>query len=119
MLPLITLIKKGGSSMKGQTSQQSQSLQTRQELKLFPLLQMANVLEMPEDEFNCLTTGIESSPLFRKLHQTEKIIRYQRFPKTDISSHFYQLEEERVASQGLADTESLLLNKGHIIRLIQ
>ena len=100
--------------------QQTQSLQTRQELKLIIRLEQANLLEMPEEEFNRLTTEVESSPLFKKLYRKERIIRYQRYPKTDISPHFYQLNEEIAAGgMGTLDIESLLSDKEDIVRQIQ
>jgi len=82
-------------------------------------MEQANLLEMPEDEFHKFLTETEQSPLFKKLYQKEKLIRYQRFPRTDISSSFYQLEEEMVANEGSPDVESLVLNKEHVVRQIQ
>jgi len=98
---------------------QTQSLQTRQEFKLIARLEQANLLEMPEENFHRLISEIENSPLFRKLYQKEKVIRYQRFPRTDISPSFYQLKEEMVVDRGSLDVESLLLNKEHIVGQIQ
>jgi len=91
----------------------------QQELRQVLRMEQANLLEMPEDEFCRLITEIEQNPLFRRLYQKEKLIRYQRFPRTDISSSFYELKEEMVADKGSLDVESLLLNKEHIIRQIQ
>ena len=99
--------------------QQVQSLQTRQEFKLIARLEQANLLEMPEEEFNRLITEVESSSLFKKLYRGERIIRYQRYPKTDISSRFYQLNEEIAAGTGTLDIESLLSDKEDIVRHIQ
>ena len=99
--------------------QQAQSLQTRQEFKLIARLEQANLLEMPEGEFNGLINEVESSALFKELYQKEKIIHYQRYPNTDISSSFYQLNEEITADSGTIDIESLLSNKEDIIRQIQ
>jgi len=82
-------------------------------------MEQANLLEMPEDEFNKLVTEIERNPLFQRLFQKEKLIRRQRFPRTDISSGFYELKEEIIASKGSPDVESLLLNKEHIVGQIQ
>jgi len=82
-------------------------------------MEQANLLEMPEEEFNRLITEIEQSPLFRRLYRKEELIRYQRFPRTDISSSFYQLKEEMVADRSSPDIESLILNKEHIIHQIQ
>jgi len=99
--------------------EQTQSLQMRQELRQILRMEQANLLEMPEDEFNKLITETEQNLLFKRLYQREKLIHYQRFPRTDISSSFYQLKEEMVADKGSMDIESLLLNKEHIVRQIQ
>jgi DNA-directed RNA polymerase specialized sigma54-like protein len=99
--------------------QQAQHLQTRQESRLIARVEQANLLEMPEEAFHHLIAEIEKSPLFKKLHREEKIIRYQRFPRTDISSNFYQLKEEIVADEGSLDVESLLLSKEHVVRQIR
>jgi len=98
---------------------QTQSLQMRQELRQVLRMEQANLLEMPEDEFHKLIIEIEQNPLFRRLYQKEKLVRYQRFPRTDISSSFYQLKEEIVADRGTLDIESLLLNREYIVRQIQ
>jgi len=99
--------------------QRTQALQTRQEFKLIIGMEQANLLEMSEEEFNRLTTEVESSPLFKKLHWRDKIIRYQRYPKTELSPRFYQLNEEIAAGTGTLDVESLLSNKEDVIRLIK
>ena len=82
-------------------------------------MEQANLLEMPEAEFHKLITEIEHSPLFQRLYQKEKLIRHQRFPRTDISSSFYQLKEEVVTDSSSPDVESLLLNKEYIILQMQ
>jgi transposase len=99
--------------------QRTQSLQTRQEFKFIIGLEQASLLEMSEEEFNRLVIEVESSPLFKKLHWKDKIIRYQRYPKTDLSPRFYQLNEEITAGTGILDIESLLSNKEDVIRLIK
>ena len=82
-------------------------------------MEQANLLEMPEGEFKRLIADTEQSSLFKRLYHKEKLIRHQRFPRTDISSSFHQLEEGRVADKGSPDVESLLLNKEYIIRQIK
>ena len=82
-------------------------------------MEQANLLEMPDDEFNRLITEIEQSALFQRLYHQQKLIRRQRFPRTDISSSFYQFKQEMVADKGSLDVESLLLNKEHIVRQIR
>jgi transposase len=99
--------------------QQTQSLQTRQEFKLIVGMEQANLLEMPEEEFNRLTTEVESSSLFKKLCRNERMIRYQRYPKTDISSRFYQLNEEIASGTDTLDIESILSDKEDVVHQIQ
>ncbi|GAI46292.1 unnamed protein product, partial [marine sediment metagenome] len=98
--------------------QQTQNLQTRQEFKLIARLEQSNLLEMPEEEFNKLIGEVENNPLFKSLYQESKIIHCQRYPRTDISSSFYQLNEEIAADTSTLDVESLLLNKEDIVRQI-
>jgi len=99
--------------------EQTQSLQMRQEMKQILRMEQAELLEIPEDEFCKLIAEIERSPLFKRLYQKEKLVRYQRLPRTDISSSFYQVKEEMVADKGSMDVETLLLNKEHVVRQIQ
>jgi DNA-directed RNA polymerase specialized sigma54-like protein len=100
--------------------QQTQAVQARQEFKLVAQMEQANLLEMTEEEFNRLTVELESSPLFKRLYGKERIVRYQRYPKTDLSSRFYQLNEEIIAgSTGNIDIEALLSDKEGILRQIQ
>ena len=94
---------------------QTQSLQMRQGLRQVIRMQQASLLQMSEDKFHRLITEIEQSPLFLRLYRKEKLIRYQRFPKTNISATFYQANEEIVADAGSLNIESLLLNKEHLL----
>lgn len=98
---------------------QTQSFHTRQECKLIIGMEQANLLEMPEEEFNRLAIEVESSPLFKKLCRNERIVRYQRYPRTDISSRFCQLNEEIAAGTGSLDIESILSDKQDIVRQVQ
>jgi len=98
---------------------QIQSQQMRQELSQVLRMEQATLLEMPEDEFQRLIAEIEKNPLFQRLYRQEKLIRHQRFPRTDIVSSFYELKEEITADKGSADVESLLLNKEHIVGQIR
>ncbi len=99
--------------------QQTESLQTRQEFRMIVRLQQASLLEMPEEEFNKLIVEAEASPLFRRLCTKEGIIRYQRYPRTDISPRFYQLNEEIAGGTGTLDIESLLADKEDTVHRIQ
>ncbi len=91
----------------------------RQEATQVLRMEQATLLELPEDEFQRLVIELEHNPLFQKLYRRDKLISYQRFPRTDISSSFYQINEEVVADKGSLDIESLLLNKEQIVRQIK
>lgn len=99
--------------------EQKQFPQMRQELRQVLRMEQATLLEMPEEEFQKLIVEIERNPIFQRLYQREEVIRRQRFPRTDISSNFYQIKPELVADIGSLDVESLLLNKKHIAHQIQ
>jgi DNA-directed RNA polymerase specialized sigma54-like protein len=99
--------------------EQTQSVQMWPELRQILRMEQANLLEMPEDEFHRLITETERSPLFKRLYQKERLIHHRRFPRTDISSSFYELKEEVVADTGSVDIESLLLNREDVVHLIQ
>jgi len=99
--------------------EQTQSQQMRQELKQVLRMEQANLLEMPEDEFNRFIVQTEQTPLYRRLFQREKIISYRRFPRTELSSSFYQIKEDILADKGSLDIDSLLENKEHIVHQIQ
>lgn len=106
--------------MATQEMRQIASLQARQEFRLLARLEQTTLLEMPEAEFSRLIAEIEKAPLFQKLFQKEKVIRYQRFAKTDISPSFYQPNKvEALADAGSFEVDSLLQNKEHVLRLAQ
>ena len=98
---------------------QTQSLQMQQGLRQVIKMQQATLQQMSEDEFHQLIIEIERNPLFLRLYQQEKLIHYQRFPKTSISSTFYQLKEDIVADTGSLNVESLLLKKENLVQQIQ
>jgi len=99
---------------------QTQSMHMKQEQRQILRMEQANLLEMPDDEFNRLISGIEEAPLFRRLYRQEKVVCYQRFPRTDISSSFHRpLNEDMIVDRGSIDIESLLLDKEHVISQIQ
>ncbi len=82
-------------------------------------MEQAHLLEMSHEEFSRLIVDIEKTPIFQRLCGHDKVVGYQRFPRTDISSSFYRLREDRAASRGSMDVESLLINKEHIISQVR
>ncbi len=97
---------------------QEQLPEARQELKLALRLEQVSLLELSEEEFQRLVHEVEKNPLFRRLRE-ERVIRYQRFPRADISSHFYELKEEVLPDEGSLDVESLLLHREKVVDLIR
>ena len=99
----------------------SQRMEQIPSQQMLPIMRMeqAALLEMPDDEFHRLIHDMEQSRLFRSLYRNHRLIRYQRSPRTDVSSSFYQLNEETAAGSGSLDIESLLQNKEHIARQIR
>jgi DNA-directed RNA polymerase specialized sigma54-like protein len=105
--------------MAGYEIRQTQSVQMHQGLKQIVKMQQASLLQMPEEEFQRLIVEIEQSSFFLRLYRKENLIHYQRFPRTNISSTFYQFKEEVVADTGSLNIESLLLHKENIVRQVQ
>jgi len=91
----------------------------QQGLRQILRLQQATLLQMSEAEFHKLIIEIERSPLFLRLYQKEKLVHYQRFPRTSVSSTFYQLKEEVVADPGSLNVEPLVLKKHNLVQQIQ
>lgn len=98
---------------------QAQSLQMGQQYRLIAGMEQANALEMTEEEFARLTLEVERSPLFRKLQRAEGVVRYLRYPNSDISPRFCQLNEEIAAGSGTLDVEAMLTDKEDLVRRIQ
>ena len=94
-------------------------MRMQQGLRQVLRMQQASLLQMSEGEFQKLIVEIERSPLFFRLYQKEKLVHYQRFPRTSISSTFYQLKEEAMADPGSLNVESLLLKKENLVQQIQ
>jgi DNA-directed RNA polymerase specialized sigma54-like protein len=98
---------------------QIQSPQMQQGLRQVLRIEQANLLEMSEADFHSLIAETEQNSLFQQLFRREKLIRYQRFPRTDVSNSLYKIDELKLADNGSADVESLLTNKEDIVQQIQ
>jgi len=92
-----------------------------QQIKQMPKIRLANLVNMPENEFAKMIKGIEENPLFKKLmypeNYKEKVIGYRRFPHTDMSQKFYELKEEIVKDSSLPEIELLIAEKKEILNL--
>lgn len=98
-------------------------VQTRQIPKLMGGVKLSRFIELPEDEFRKLVKEIEEDPLFKRLfcapRPQEKIIKYSRFPRVELSRQFYELRESVVPSEDSFDTESLLGQREEVVGLIR
>lgn len=88
----------------------------QQQLRQIPRIEQASLLEMPDDEFQRLVVEIEHGSLFQKLYRKEELIRYQRFPRTHISSSSYQRKEEIVAARVFSETIRLQVSGDGVTR---
>jgi len=98
---------------------QTQSPRLQQSLAPIMRLEQAHLLEMSQEDFSRLIAEIEKMPIFQRLFRRDRVVSYQRFPKTDISSGFYRFREDMAVASGSIDVESLLASKGHIISQLQ
>lgn len=102
---------------------QKQIPQIKQVQKLISRIKLSNFLSLPENEFAQLIRKIESNPLFRKLmypsNPKEKIFAYGRYPKTNISSSFYELKEEILRERNFPEVESLISKKKEVVEICQ
>ncbi len=87
---------------------QKQVTGMRQEMRLSALMEQAQVLEMPEDDFLRLVKEVEQSPLFRRLFEHERVVRRERLPGSDVSRRLFDTEAMAAADTGSFDAESLL-----------
>lgn len=92
---------------------QRESARTEQVPKLVGRMELAKFVELTEKEFAQLIKGIEGGPLFQKLFNPPRwtgirVISYWRFPRTRLSSSFYELEEELISHPEGVNIESLL-----------
>ncbi len=99
--------------------EQIASQRMQQEQRQILRMEQADLLEVPEEEFQKFIAEVERSPLFRKFYQQDRLIQRQRFPRTDVAAGVLELKEELVASSGSADVESLLEHKTAAIQKIR
>ncbi|MEW6041740.1 MAG: hypothetical protein AB1633_09480, partial [Elusimicrobiota bacterium] len=92
-----------------------------QQIKQIQNIKLANLVSMKENKFAKMIKEIEEEPLFKKLmypeNHKEKVIGYERFPHTDLSSNFYELKEEIVRDSSLPELELSLLEKKDVIEI--
>lgn len=98
---------------------QIQSPQMQQGLRQVLRMEQASLQEMSEADFHSLIVETERNPLFQLFFRREKLIRYQRFPRTDVSTSLYKIDELKIADSSSADVESLLINKEDLVQQVQ
>jgi DNA-directed RNA polymerase specialized sigma54-like protein len=98
---------------------QKQSLQINQNTGQYIRVEQSNLMQMSQSELDSLILEIERTKLFNRLFKEEKIIRYNRFNKADISRKFYTLDESVIAGTQSPEIEILLLDKKRIIECIR
>lgn len=100
-----------------------QTLEVKPVLKMMLATKLADVLDLTEEQFTKLIRQTESDPLFKKLFSPKEgmsqIIKYQKFPRTDISRRFTEYKEEISAGSVPVDVELLLENKQKIVDTIR
>lgn len=91
----------------------------RQEQRLAVLMEQAQMLEMPEDEFARFVREVERSALFRRLYERERVVRRERLPGTDVSHRLFETEAVAAADAGSFDAESLLSTRQDLAGLMR
>jgi len=103
--------------------EEEQFTQTVQTQKLVAGMKLANLMNLPEDDFAHLISEVENDTLFKKLiypeNKKEKVVSYQRFPHTDLHTEFYELEENITPDTTSFDVISFLRDRKEIVPIIK
>jgi DNA-directed RNA polymerase specialized sigma54-like protein len=97
----------------------TQSLKMQPVLTQIVKLQQADVLQLTDADFHALIREVEKNPLFYRLYHRDKLIHYQKFPRTDIHPSFYELKDNTAADPGSLDVESLVAERAEVVRIIK
>ncbi len=98
---------------------QSPQMQMRPEMRQVLRIEQANLLDMSEDEFRRLVAEIEQSPLFRRLHQREKVIRRHRAPRTDVAAAFFELKVEQAPDRRPLNVDEVMESRDEVLGLVR
>ena len=97
--------------------------QTKQLLKLIGRIKLADLIELNERNFAKIIKKIENDPLFKKLfspsNRQEKVLSYNRFPRSRLSESFYELKEDIVVGRNSPDIESLIDSHKELMPIIK
>jgi len=101
--------------------QATQSTATRQVQKLAGRMKLADFIELADKGFAQIIKEIESDALFQKLFSPPdrhaRVISYQRFPHTSLSSSFYELKEELISQPEGVNIEPLLSRHKEVVSI--
>ncbi|MFN0118805.1 MAG: hypothetical protein ACKVQC_11015 [Elusimicrobiota bacterium] len=100
----------------------NQSVGLAHQHRLAHRVKLANFISLPEVSFHDLVQQVEKDPLF--LHykssiNNNRIFRYQRYPRTGISTGFLEINEDIVSAPSSGITDQYLSDKKEIIDLCQ
>jgi RNA polymerase sigma-54 factor len=83
-------------------------------------------MELSSQQFEEFIQEIESNPLFKRFmypkeatQGKEKIISYNRFPRTEIETNFYEFPEAVIKDNSRIDVDSLLEAKKEVVKIIR
>lgn len=100
----------------------TQSVNLLHQHRLAHRVKIANFISLPEVSFSSLVQQVENDPLFlhyRSVANQERIFRYQRYPRTGMSSGFFEMNENTLSVPAPNITEEFLSEKQEIIELCQ
>ena len=103
---------------------QTASPKMLQRTVLLGRVKMAQAIHMRETEWAKILSEIERDPLFQELmgaqHGSERVIKYKRMGRSQLSGQFYEMQDANVIGGGGGESpESLLDKKKHLLKLIQ
>ncbi len=104
--------------------EQGLALETQQRLTMMGRMRMADLIEMPEENFASEVAKIEKDELFRKLYFGDgKILpafQRQKWPSGELHSSFYEMDERTTAGTGeRVPVEKLAVEQGLAVSAIR
>ena len=97
--------------------------QTGLKYKLKTRINLSNIIQLCESDLNKLINQIEDNPLFKKLvypqNKENRVITLKRFPGTDITSNYYELNEQYFSEQSFLDIEQFVNAQKDVIDIIK
>ena len=105
-----------------QEIKQEKSLNTQQVARQIGGIRLSQLFSLPENEFAKLIKEVEDDPLFKQLmysdNKAQKAISYKKFLGTDLSTRFYEFNENVVVDNTF-DIGSFLKEREEVIPIIE